>query len=88
VGRPFLYGLGAGGRRGVSKAIDILRSELDVTMALCGERDIKNVGTHNLLDAGLAPFQAPGSKASSVAPGAAKTKTIAARRRKPAAAAR
>lgn len=48
IGRPFLYGLGAGGEAGVARAIEILRKELDTTMALCGERDIANVGRHNL----------------------------------------
>lgn len=48
VGRPFLYGLGAGGEAGVTHALDILRKELDTTMALCGERDINNVGAHNI----------------------------------------
>lgn len=48
IGRPFLYGLGAGGEAGVTHAIEILRKELDTTMALCGERDIANVGRHNL----------------------------------------
>ncbi|MFC5386644.1 L-lactate dehydrogenase [Aquamicrobium segne] len=41
IGRPFLYGLGAGGRQGVSKALDIIAKELDTTMALCGRRDIR-----------------------------------------------
>lgn len=48
VGRPFVYGLGAGGEAGVTKALDILRSELDKTMAFCGERDLRNMGAHNL----------------------------------------
>ena len=48
LGRPFLYGLGAMGEAGVAKAIDIIRNELDVTMALCGERDLLNLGRHNI----------------------------------------
>ena len=48
MGRPFLYGLGAGGEEGVGCALDILRKELDITMALCGERDIQKVGLHNV----------------------------------------
>jgi L-lactate dehydrogenase (cytochrome) len=36
IGRAYVYGLGAGGQQGVSKAIDLIRSELDVTMGLCG----------------------------------------------------
>ena len=42
IGRPFLYGLGAGGEAGVTRALDIIRHELDISMALCGERDIGN----------------------------------------------
>ena len=43
VGRAFLYGLGAGGRDGVDKALAILHKELDMTMALCGHRNITDV---------------------------------------------
>jgi len=43
IGRPFLYGLGAMGKDGVTLALEILRKELDMTMALCGKRDIKDV---------------------------------------------
>ena len=43
IGRAFLYGLGAGGEAGVTKALEILHKELDMTMALCGHRDIRNV---------------------------------------------
>jgi L-lactate dehydrogenase (cytochrome) len=48
VGRPMLYGLGAGGEAGVARAFEIIRKEADVTMALLGERDIKNIGPHNI----------------------------------------
>ncbi len=48
IGRPFLYGLGAAGEAGVSDVLRILRNELDVSLALCGERDIQKVGRHNL----------------------------------------
>ncbi|QPC86828.1 L-lactate dehydrogenase [Mesorhizobium sp. NBSH29] len=44
IGRPFLYGLGAGGKAGVTQALEIIRKELDITMALCGKRNIKDVG--------------------------------------------
>jgi L-lactate dehydrogenase (cytochrome) len=44
IGRPFLYGLGAMGKDGVKLALDIIRKELDVTMALCGKRNIRDVG--------------------------------------------
>ncbi len=48
LGRPFLYGLGADGQAGVTKAIEIIRNELDVTMALCGERNVTDLGRHNI----------------------------------------
>ena len=45
----FRSGLGALGEQGVTKTLEILQKELDVTMALCGERDILNVNRNNLL---------------------------------------
>jgi L-lactate dehydrogenase (cytochrome) len=36
IGRPFLYGLGALGEEGVTKCLQIIQSELDLTMAFCG----------------------------------------------------
>jgi L-lactate dehydrogenase (cytochrome) len=42
IGRAFLYGLGAMGEAGVTRALEIIRAELDVTMALCGLRDVKD----------------------------------------------
>ncbi|MCM2454282.1 alpha-hydroxy-acid oxidizing protein [Rhizobium sp. CG4] len=44
IGRPFLYGLGAGGKKGVTTALDIIAKEMDITMALCGKRRIVDVG--------------------------------------------
>ena len=52
VGRAFLYGLGAMGEAGVSKMLEILHKELDVSMALTGVRDIREVGLHNLVQTG------------------------------------
>ena len=49
IGRSFIYGLGAMGEAGVTKALEIIQRELDITMALCGERDVKDLGRHNLL---------------------------------------
>jgi L-lactate dehydrogenase (cytochrome) len=43
IGRAFLYGLGAGGEAGVTRAIEIIRNELDVTMALCGVRNVRDI---------------------------------------------
>ena len=53
IGRPFLYGLGAGGEAGVTRALEIIQKEMDITMALCGERDIKNIGAHTVYKNGL-----------------------------------
>jgi L-lactate dehydrogenase (cytochrome) len=49
IGRAYIYGLGAMGQAGVTKALEIIHRELDLTMALCGERDVRNLGRHNLL---------------------------------------
>lgn len=49
IGRAFIYGLGAMGQAGVTKALEVIHKELDLSMALCGERDIHNLGRHNLL---------------------------------------
>jgi L-lactate dehydrogenase (cytochrome) len=48
VGRAMAYGLGAGGEAGVMRALNIIQKEMDTTMALMGERDIKNIGSHNI----------------------------------------
>ena len=49
IGRAYIYGLGAAGEAGVTHALNVLHKELSVTMGLCGERDIKDAGRHNLL---------------------------------------
>jgi L-lactate dehydrogenase (cytochrome) len=49
IGRAFVYGLGAMGEAGVTKALEVIHKELDTTMALCGERDVADLGRHNLL---------------------------------------
>jgi L-lactate dehydrogenase (cytochrome) len=41
IGKAFAWGLGAAGEPGVTMVLEILRKELDVTMALCGIRDVK-----------------------------------------------
>jgi L-lactate dehydrogenase (cytochrome) len=43
IGRAFLYGLGAGGEKGVTTCLEIIRKELDLTMAFCGLNDIRKV---------------------------------------------
>ena len=49
IGRSFLYGLGAMGEAGVTKALQIIHKELDLTMAFCGHTDIKTVDQKILL---------------------------------------
>jgi L-lactate dehydrogenase (cytochrome) len=51
IGRAYLYGLGAGAQAGVTRAIEILRNELDVTMALTGTNSIKDIGRQVLSEA-------------------------------------
>jgi L-lactate dehydrogenase (cytochrome) len=50
VGRAYVYGLGAGGQAGVSRAIEIIRRELDVTMALTGVTRIDEIDERVLAD--------------------------------------
>jgi L-lactate dehydrogenase (cytochrome) len=54
IGRAFLYGLGAMGQEGVTKALQIIHKELDLTMAFCGHTRIGNVG-HGILLPGTVP---------------------------------
>jgi L-lactate dehydrogenase (cytochrome) len=49
IGRPFLYGLGALGEAGVTTCLEIIRNELDLTMAFCGLRDVNDVDSNILL---------------------------------------
>jgi L-lactate dehydrogenase (cytochrome) len=48
VGKAFLYGLAAGGERGVLLALDIIRKELEISLALCGENDVRRAGAQVL----------------------------------------
>ena len=50
VGRPYIYGLGAGGQAGVARAIEILGKELETTMALCGKKSVAEIGPDVLAD--------------------------------------
>ena len=45
-GRAYIYGLGAGGQAGVARAIEIVRNELDVSMALTGVNSIAEIDRH------------------------------------------
>ena len=49
IGRSFLYGLGAMGEEGVTKALQIIAKELEITMAFCGHTDIRTVDKGVLL---------------------------------------
>lgn len=49
IGRSYIYGLGARGEAGVTRALEVIAKELDISMALCGERDVRALGRHNLL---------------------------------------
>jgi len=49
IGRAFLYALGAMGEQGVTKMLEILHKELDVSMALTGTKDIRAVDMHTLV---------------------------------------
>jgi L-lactate dehydrogenase (cytochrome) len=51
IGRAFLYGLGANGEKGVRQCLEIIRKELDLTMAFCGRTDIRSVDRSILLAA-------------------------------------
>ncbi len=52
IGRAFLHGLGALGEEGVTRCLQIIRKELDVTMAFCGKTDIRDVDRSILIDNG------------------------------------
>jgi L-lactate dehydrogenase (cytochrome) len=49
IGRAFLYGLGAMGEAGVTKALEIIHKELDLTMAFCGHTKLAGVDRSILL---------------------------------------
>ena len=49
IGRAYIYGLGAMGEAGVTRALQVIHKELDTTMALCGRTDINTIDTSILL---------------------------------------
>jgi L-lactate dehydrogenase (cytochrome) len=49
IGRAYIYGLGAMGQAGVSKALEVIHKELDISMALCGKRKISELDQDVLL---------------------------------------
>jgi L-lactate dehydrogenase (cytochrome) len=48
IGKAFLYGLAADGEAGVTLALELIRKELEISMALCGATDVRSIGTHIL----------------------------------------
>ena len=49
VGRTMLYGLGAGGEQGVTTALEIVHTELEKTMGLCGVASVDRIGRENII---------------------------------------
>lgn len=49
IGRPYLYGLAAGGQQGVERALFLLKAELERSMALLGTRTITDIGPEHLI---------------------------------------
>lgn len=49
IGRSFIYGLGAMGKKGVATALDVIHKELDTSMALCGVTKVGDLGAEQLL---------------------------------------
>jgi L-lactate dehydrogenase (cytochrome) len=66
IGRAFTYGLGAMGEAGVTKSLEIIRKELDMTMALCGLRDIQKVDGNILVDRDPWPSNRSGARISAI----------------------
>jgi L-lactate dehydrogenase (cytochrome) len=64
VGRAYIYGLGAGGKPGVKRAIEILKNELSFAMALTGTNKISEIDRSVIVGAGEdgAPAPAPAKK--------------------------
>jgi len=49
IGRAFLYGLGAMGEQGVTRCLEIIHKELDISMGFCGHTDVRQVGRSTLV---------------------------------------
>ncbi|MBB5213645.1 alpha-hydroxy acid oxidase [Parapusillimonas granuli] len=50
IGRSFLYALGAMGEAGVTRCLQMIANEMDITMGFCGRNDIRNVDRSILLN--------------------------------------
>jgi L-lactate dehydrogenase (cytochrome) len=64
IGRAYAWGLGAGGKAGVKRAIEILQKEFDVTMALTGKNTVSEIGPDVLVGHETAAPRAQGPHAS------------------------
>jgi isopentenyl diphosphate isomerase/L-lactate dehydrogenase-like FMN-dependent dehydrogenase len=53
IGRAMVWGLGAMGEAGVTRALEIIRNELDLTMAFCGKTRLADVDRGILVDGGI-----------------------------------
>ncbi|GAA1848111.1 alpha-hydroxy acid oxidase [Brevibacterium marinum] len=69
VGRAYLYGLMAGGQRGVEKAIDLIRAEILTAMGLMGARNISDLGPRLTRGLPAAPGGQAEPSAASLMPG-------------------
>ena len=49
IGRPYIYGLGAYGEKGVKLTLELIQKELDISMALCGYKNIQDVDSSAIL---------------------------------------
>jgi L-lactate dehydrogenase (cytochrome) len=49
IGRSYIYGLGAMGQAGVTKALEVIQKEMDITMALCGVQKAVDFGPEHVL---------------------------------------
>ena len=49
IGRSYIYGLGAMGQLGVTKALEVIRKELDISMALCGKTSVADISRDILM---------------------------------------
>lgn len=49
IGRAWTYGLGAMGEAGVTRALEVIHKELDLSMGLCGRRSVEDLDASNLL---------------------------------------
>ena len=49
IGRSFIYGLGAMGQAGVTKALEVIQKELDISMALCGVQQARDISREHVL---------------------------------------